>query len=111
MGISSSRISLPRTMLAIGITRDVPAVSWFKSEYPSDELVILSGTLRFTTDTFNEYQDAEIRYFEALRRVHLLRTEDDPQEGADSIELDVFRSLDSPWPRICGAVRISQLGW
>lgn len=49
-------------MLAIGITRDVPAVSWFKSEYPSDELVILSGTLRFTTDTFNEYQDAEILF-------------------------------------------------
>lgn len=28
--------------------------------------------------------------------VHLIRTEDGPQEGADSIDPDIFRNLDSP---------------
>ncbi|KAH9174901.1 ATP-binding cassette transporter [Lactarius sanguifluus] len=54
---------------------------------------ILSGTLRSTLDVFEEYQDAEI--YEALRRVHLIPSGDDePQE--DSVNINVFRDLDSP---------------
>ncbi|KAI9441690.1 ATP-binding cassette transporter [Lactarius indigo] len=54
---------------------------------------ILSGTLRSTLDVFDEYQDAEI--YEALRRVHLIPSGDDePQE--DSVNINVFRDLDSP---------------
>ncbi|KAH9169799.1 ATP-binding cassette transporter [Lactarius sanguifluus] len=54
---------------------------------------ILSGTLRSTLDVFDEYQDAEI--YEALRRVHLIPSEDDePQK--DSVNINVFRDLDSP---------------
>ncbi|KAH9018832.1 ATP-binding cassette transporter [Lactarius hengduanensis] len=54
---------------------------------------ILSGTLRSTLDVFDEYQDAEI--YEALRRVHLIPSGDDePQK--DSVNINVFRDLDSP---------------
>ncbi|KAJ8520309.1 hypothetical protein ONZ45_g2846 [Pleurotus djamor] len=55
---------------------------------------ILSGSLRTTLDVFNEYQDAEI--YEALRRVHLIPSEDAPEETPDEINANVFRSLDSP---------------
>ncbi|KAJ6579193.1 multidrug resistance-associated ABC transporter, partial [Mycena vulgaris] len=55
---------------------------------------ILSGTLRSTLDVFDEYQDAEI--FEALRRVHLIPSEDTPEENTDAINKNVFRDLDSP---------------
>ncbi|EGO03880.1 hypothetical protein SERLA73DRAFT_84054 [Serpula lacrymans var. lacrymans S7.3] len=54
---------------------------------------ILSGTLRSTLDVFDEYQDAEI--FEALRRVHLIPSEDTPSEATDTVNANVFRSLDS----------------
>ncbi|KAJ7147016.1 multidrug resistance-associated ABC transporter [Mycena epipterygia] len=54
---------------------------------------ILSGTLRSTLDIFNEYQDADI--FEALRRVHLIPSEDTPVEAADTVNANMFRDLDS----------------
>ncbi|KAH9050918.1 ATP-binding cassette transporter [Lactarius deliciosus] len=54
---------------------------------------ILSGTLRSTLDVFDEYQDAEI--YEALRRVHLIPSEDDGSQE-DSVNINVFRDLDSP---------------
>ncbi|KAF8178248.1 multidrug resistance-associated ABC transporter [Pholiota molesta] len=54
---------------------------------------ILSGTLRSTLDVFDEYQDAEI--YEALRRVHLIPSEDTPVEAADTVNANVFRDLDS----------------
>ncbi|KAJ7110239.1 multidrug resistance-associated ABC transporter [Mycena crocata] len=54
---------------------------------------ILSGTLRSTLDVFNEYQDADI--FEALRRVHLIPSEDAPEEAADTVNANIFRNLDS----------------
>ncbi|KAF8609600.1 multidrug resistance-associated ABC transporter [Ceratobasidium sp. AG-I] len=54
---------------------------------------ILSGTIRSTLDVFDEYEDHEI--FEALRRVHLLPSVDEPQ--ADVTEnMNAFRDLDSP---------------
>ncbi|KAH8996013.1 ATP-binding cassette transporter [Lactarius akahatsu] len=54
---------------------------------------ILSGTQRSTLDVFDEYQDAEI--YEALRRVHLIPSGDDePQK--DSVNINMFRDLDSP---------------
>ncbi|KAJ8693740.1 hypothetical protein PTI98_008710 [Pleurotus ostreatus] len=55
---------------------------------------ILSGTLRTTLDVFGEYEDAEI--YEALRRVHLIPSEDTPEEAADTVNANVFRNLDSP---------------
>ncbi|KAJ7476731.1 multidrug resistance-associated ABC transporter [Mycena latifolia] len=54
---------------------------------------ILSGTLRSTLDVFDEYQDAEI--FAALRRVHLIPSEDTPEETPETINSNVFRDLDS----------------
>jgi hypothetical protein len=63
---------------------------------------------------FDEYQDAEIVSctahsfiaveclmrvnfkYEALRRVHLIPSEDTPQEAADAVNANVFRNLDSP---------------
>lgn len=54
---------------------------------------ILSGTLRSTLDVFDEYQDAEI--YEALRRVHLIPSGDD-ESIDDSVNINVFRDLDSP---------------
>ncbi|KAF8154768.1 multidrug resistance-associated ABC transporter [Crassisporium funariophilum] len=54
---------------------------------------ILSGSLRSTLDVFDEYQDAEI--YEALRRVHLIPSEDTPAEASDTVNANVFRDLDS----------------
>ncbi|TFK92526.1 multidrug resistance-associated ABC transporter [Polyporus arcularius HHB13444] len=54
---------------------------------------ILSGTLRTTLDVFNEYEDAEI--YEALRRVHLIPTNDVSEED-EGVNANVFRNLDSP---------------
>jgi ABC-type multidrug transport system fused ATPase/permease subunit len=54
---------------------------------------ILSGTLRSTLDVFDEYTDAEI--YESLRRVHLIPSEDTPEEAADTVNANVFRDLDS----------------
>ncbi|KAI6116284.1 ABC transporter type 1, transmembrane domain-containing protein [Pisolithus sp. B1] len=54
---------------------------------------ILSGTLRSTLDVFDEYTDPEI--FESLRRVHLIPSEDSPEETPDTINANVFRNLDS----------------
>jgi hypothetical protein len=34
--------------------------------------------------------------FEALRRVHLIPSEDTAEEAADTVNANVFRSLDSP---------------
>ncbi|KAF8649184.1 hypothetical protein AX16_005982 [Volvariella volvacea WC 439] len=53
---------------------------------------ILSGSLRSTLDVFDEYEDAEI--FEALRRVHLIPSEDSESEAPESINVNVFRNLD-----------------
>ncbi|KAI0312306.1 multidrug resistance-associated ABC transporter [Amylostereum chailletii] len=58
------------------------------------EPTILSGTLRSTLDVFDEYEDAEI--YEALRRVHLIPSEDDQTHLDDSVNTNVFRNLDSP---------------
>ncbi|KAF8842919.1 P-loop containing nucleoside triphosphate hydrolase protein [Paxillus ammoniavirescens] len=55
---------------------------------------ILSGSLRSTLDVFDEYQDAEI--FEALRRVHLIPSEETPEETPDTVNANVFRNLESP---------------
>ncbi|KAG2008510.1 ATP-binding cassette transporter [Coprinopsis cinerea AmutBmut pab1-1] len=55
--------------------------------------IILSGTLRSTLDVFDEYEDAEI--YEALRRVHLLPASDNA-ELPDTINVNVFKDLDSP---------------
>ncbi|KZP24950.1 multidrug resistance-associated ABC transporter [Athelia psychrophila] len=59
---------------------------------------ILSGTLRSTLDVFDEYQDAEIgpTKYEALRRVHLIPSEEAPEEALDTVNANVFRNLDSP---------------
>ncbi|CAE6396057.1 unnamed protein product [Rhizoctonia solani] len=54
---------------------------------------ILSGTLRTTLDVFDEYEDHEI--FEALRRVHLLPSTDEPEVNLGE-NANVFRDLDSP---------------
>ncbi|CAE6535307.1 unnamed protein product [Rhizoctonia solani] len=54
---------------------------------------ILSGTLRTTLDVFDEYEDHEI--FEALRRVHLLPSTDEPEVNL-SENPNVFQDLDSP---------------
>ncbi|PCH35119.1 multidrug resistance-associated ABC transporter [Wolfiporia cocos MD-104 SS10] len=54
---------------------------------------ILSGTLRSTLDVFNEYEDAEI--YEALRRVHLIPSADEPAEDSETVNANVFRNLDS----------------
>ncbi|KJA25547.1 hypothetical protein HYPSUDRAFT_37542 [Hypholoma sublateritium FD-334 SS-4] len=54
---------------------------------------ILSGSLRSTLDVFDEYQDSEI--YEALRRVHLIPSEDTPAEATDMVNANVFRDLDS----------------
>ncbi|KAG8989939.1 hypothetical protein FRB93_003401 [Tulasnella sp. JGI-2019a] len=54
---------------------------------------ILSGTLRSTLDVFDEYTDAGI--FEALRRVHLIPSEDTPEESAQTVNANTFRNLDS----------------
>ncbi|KAK7042717.1 ATP-dependent bile acid permease [Favolaschia claudopus] len=53
---------------------------------------ILSGTIRTTLDVFGEYPDSVI--FEALRRVHLLQSED--TEGVDNVNPNLFRNLESP---------------
>lgn len=77
----------------------------------SEDPTILSGTLRSTLDVFNEYEDAEIvriqfiqliwilirsGQFEALRRVHLIPSEDEPIMEDDEENVNVFRNLDSP---------------
>ncbi|KAF7325781.1 Multidrug resistance-associated ABC transporter protein [Mycena kentingensis (nom. inval.)] len=56
---------------------------------------ILSGTLRSTLDVFEEYEDKEI--FEALRRVHLIPSNDAPESAEDptTVNTNVFRNLDS----------------
>ncbi|KAJ7737115.1 multidrug resistance-associated ABC transporter [Mycena metata] len=55
---------------------------------------ILSGTLRTTLDVFNEYEDAAL--FEALRRVHLIPSEDTPEEVEGTVNANLFRNLESP---------------
>ncbi|KAF8595167.1 P-loop containing nucleoside triphosphate hydrolase protein [Ceratobasidium sp. AG-I] len=54
---------------------------------------ILSGTVRSTLDIFGEYEDHEI--FEALRRVHLLPSLDEPLPEANE-NMNMFQDLDSP---------------
>lgn len=76
-----------------------------------EDPTILSGTLRSTLDVFDEYDDAEIvsslrtahiafvlltlGQYEALRRVHLIPSENTPDESADTLNTNVFRNLDS----------------
>jgi len=54
---------------------------------------ILSGTLRSTLDIFSEYDDAAI--FEALRRVHLLKSEDHTEAGSGTRNRNLFASLET----------------
>ncbi|KAJ7271635.1 multidrug resistance-associated ABC transporter [Mycena rebaudengoi] len=54
---------------------------------------IMSGTVRSTLDVFNEYDDTDI--FEALRRVHLIPSEDTPEEAVGAVNANMFRNLDS----------------
>ena len=53
---------------------------------------ILSGTLRSTLDIFDDYQDHEI--FDALRRVHLIREGEDPDEEVEGVNRSPFFNLD-----------------
>ena len=78
----------------------------------AEDPTILSGTLRSTLDVFDEYEDAEIVcllflfhlmecadgswQYEALRRVHLIPSEDAVVEDTEGINVNVFRNLDSP---------------
>lgn len=61
---------------------------------------ILSGTLRSTLDVFDEYDDAAI--YEALRRVHLLKSDDEAEPSgastpsSDQRNTNVFRDLAYP---------------
>ncbi|GAA6024648.1 hypothetical protein JCM8202_000420 [Rhodotorula sphaerocarpa] len=55
--------------------------------------VILSGSLRSTLDMFEQYEDAEI--FDALRRVHLIREEENPDAQEDGANRSVFWNLDA----------------
>jgi len=61
------------------------------------EPTILSGTLRSTLDIFSEYDDAAI--FEALRRVHLLKSSDTAGTGTAEANgprnKNVFQNLDT----------------
>ncbi|KAJ7126325.1 P-loop containing nucleoside triphosphate hydrolase protein [Mycena epipterygia] len=54
---------------------------------------ILSGSLRSTLDVFEEYEDPEI--FQSLRRVHLIPSDDTPEEDANVVNANMFRNLDS----------------
>ncbi|KAJ7064951.1 multidrug resistance-associated ABC transporter [Mycena amicta] len=55
---------------------------------------ILSGTIRSTLDVFEEYEDVDI--FEALRRVHLIPSNDLPDdEDPTTVNANMFRNLDS----------------
>ncbi|GAA5904673.1 uncharacterized protein JCM6883_003864 [Sporobolomyces salmoneus] len=55
--------------------------------------VILSGTLRSTLDIFGEHEDSEI--FEALRRVHLIKESERPDEQEAGANRSVFWNLDA----------------
>ncbi|GAA5991895.1 hypothetical protein JCM10908_002259 [Rhodotorula pacifica] len=55
--------------------------------------VILSGSLRSTLDMFEQYDDADI--FDALRRVHLIREEENPNEQDEGANRSVFWNLDT----------------
>ncbi|BGP39463.1 hypothetical protein JCM10449v2_003413 [Rhodotorula kratochvilovae] len=55
--------------------------------------VILSGSLRSTLDMFEQYDDAEI--FDALRRVHLIREGEQPDEQEAGTNRSVFWNLDA----------------
>lgn len=55
--------------------------------------VILSGTLRSTLDIFGEHEDSEI--FEALRRVHLIKGTERPDEQDAGANRSVFWNLDA----------------
>ena len=77
----------------------------------AEDPTILSGTLRSTLDVFNEYEDAEIvsiislyqyhtfseavTQYEALRRVHLIPSENEVENLEEDINANVFRNLDS----------------
>jgi ABC-type multidrug transport system fused ATPase/permease subunit len=54
---------------------------------------ILSGTLRSTLDPFPKYDDLSI--FEALRKVRLLKSRDDPVSQEESRNRNLFVSLDT----------------
>ncbi|KAK4047906.1 hypothetical protein OIV83_005089 [Microbotryomycetes sp. JL201] len=53
---------------------------------------ILSGTLRTTLDIFDEYEDHEI--FDALRRVHLIRPDENPDEVEEGVNRSPFFNLE-----------------
>lgn len=57
---------------------------------------ILSGTIRSTLDVFDEYDDADI--YAALKRVHLLKEDDDTTGVVEDEErnLNVFKDLSNP---------------
>lgn len=82
------------------------------SHFLPEDPTILSGTLRSTLDVFDEYEDAEIvslnffvpastfsmrvPQFEALRRVHLIPSDNPSEEDPGMVNANVFRNLDSP---------------
>ncbi|KAI6040937.1 P-loop containing nucleoside triphosphate hydrolase protein [Pisolithus marmoratus] len=94
-GVDISKIGLTdlRGKLTIIPRESSPVDKTSSREHSSEDPTILSGTLRSTLDVFDEYTDAEI--FEALRRVHLIPSEDSPEETPDTINANVFRNLDS----------------
>ncbi|GAA5944109.1 uncharacterized protein JCM15063_005316 [Sporobolomyces koalae] len=55
--------------------------------------VIMSGTLRSTLDIFGEHEDSEI--FEALRRVHLIKESERPDDQEAGANRSVFWNLDA----------------
>jgi len=56
-------------------------------------IVILSGTLRSTLDIFGEHEDSEI--YAALRRVHLIKESERPDEQEAGANRSVFWNLDA----------------
>jgi len=55
---------------------------------------ILSGTLRSTLDVFSDYEDTDL--YEALRRVHLIPSDNASEDMGEVVNSNVFRNLDSP---------------
>ena len=63
------------------------------AHYSFHLVVILSGTLRSTLDIFGEHEDSEI--FAALRRVHLIKESERPDEQEAGANRSVFWNLDA----------------
>ncbi|KAF9530192.1 hypothetical protein CPB83DRAFT_187932 [Crepidotus variabilis] len=75
------------------VTHDFPFIRLIPYVTSIEDPSILSGTLRSTLDVFDEYEDAEI--CEASRRVHLIPSENQLPEAADTINGNILHELDS----------------